>query len=301
MPMHPLLAPLLPLIAAFPLAAGQAGTQPASDVDVIAIGRDHSGHMTVPVSFGDHGPFRFLIDTGSQNTVLSSALATTLALQPTSKATLIGFAGSQQAATVVIDQLDLGRRSYYGLLAPLLNGADMGADGILGLDSLQGQRVLIDFRKGLIAVNDAKTLGGNTGYEIVVTARRKSGQLIMAQARIDGVTTSVVIDTGAETSVGNLALRNALAHRSKGETTVLHSVTGQQVTADMGLARKLDIGEVSFANVLIAYTDAPPFRALGLDQRPALFLGMRDLRALDRLAIDFSTRRIYFDLPREAL
>jgi hypothetical protein len=52
--------------------------------------------------------------------------------------------------------------------------------------------------------------------------------------------------------------------------------------------------------VLIAYTDAPPFRALGLDQRPALFLGMRDLRALDRLAIDFSTRRIYFDLPKDA-
>jgi len=300
MPMHPLLAPLLPLIAAFPLAAGQAGSQPASDVDVIAIGRDHSGHMTVPVRLGDHGPFRFLIDTGSQNTVLSSALATTLQLEPTSRATLIGFAGSQQAATVVIDQLDLGRRSYYGLLAPLLDGADMGADGILGLDSLQGQRVLIDFRKGLIAVNDAKALGGNGGYEIVVTARRKSGQLIMAQARIDGVATSVVIDTGAETSVGNLALRNALAHRSKGETTVLHSVTGQQVTADMGLARKLDIGEVSFANVLIAYTDAPPFRALGLDQRPALFLGMRDLRALDRLAIDFSTRRIYFDLPKDA-
>lgn len=300
MPMHPLLAPLLPLIAAFPLAAGQAGSQPASDVDVIAIGRDHSGHMTVPVRLGDHGPFRFLIDTGSQNTVLSSALATTLQLAPTSRATLIGFAGSQQAATVVIDQLDLGRRSYYGLLAPLLDGADMGADGILGLDSLQGQRVLIDFRKGLIAVNDAKALGGNSGYEIVVTARRKSGQLIMAQARIDGVATSVVIDTGAETSVGNLALRNALAHRSKGETTVLHSVTGQQVTADMGLARKLDIGEVSFANVLIAYTDAPPFRALGLDQRPALFLGMRDLRALDRLAIDFSTRRIYFDLPKDA-
>ena len=31
-----------------------------------------------------------------------------------------------------------------------------------------------------MAVADARSLGGNRGYEIVVTARRRSGQLIMA-------------------------------------------------------------------------------------------------------------------------
>lgn len=300
MPMNPLLVPLLPLMAAFPLVAGQDGGQQASGVDVIAIGRDRSAHMTVPVRVGEQGPFRFLIDTGSQNTVLSHALATNLKLPPEHKATLIGFAGSQVVDTVEIDQLDLGRRSYYGLLAPLLDGGDIGADGILGLDSLQGQRVLIDFHKGLIAVDDAKHLGGNNGYEIVVTARRKSGQLIMTEATIDGIRVNVVIDTGAETSVGNFALRDAMAHRSGTQTTVLRSVTGQQITADIGFARALKIDDVTFGNVLIAYADAPPFHVLGLASKPALFLGMRDLRALDRLAIDFSTRRIYFDLPRSA-
>jgi hypothetical protein len=54
---------------------------------------------------------------------------------------------------------------------------------------------------------------------------------------------------------------------------------------------------VKFVNVMIAYADSPPFEALGLAKRPALLLGMRDLRALDRVAIDFSTRRILFDLP----
>jgi hypothetical protein len=58
---------------------------------------------------------------------------------------------------------------------------------------------------------------------------------------------------------------------------------------------------VRFNNVAIAYTDAPAFKALKLDSRPALLLGMRDLRSLDRLAIDFSTRRILFDIPTGVL
>lgn len=301
MALHALLSPLWPLIAAVPLLAGQEAAPHASSVDVIAMGRDASAHMTVPVRLGEHGPFRFLIDTGSQNTVLSNALATTLKLDIGGRATLVGFAGSQQVDTVEIDQLDLGRRSYYGLLAPLLSAADMGADGILGLDSLQGQRVLIDFRKNLIAIDDAKRLAGASNYEIVVTARRRSGQLIMADATIDGVRASVVIDTGAETSVGNLALRDALAHRRQHESTVLRSVTGQEITAQLGLARALKVGEITFNNVAIAFADAPPFKLLELERKPALFLGMRDLRGLDRIAIDFSTRKIYFDLPRERL
>lgn len=300
MAMHPLLLPLLPLMAALPLLAGQDGIQQVSDVDVIAIGKDGYNRMTVPVRLQEQGPFRFMIDTGSQNTVISTGLASQLALKPSAKATLVGVAGTTEVDTVQIEQLDLGRRSYYGLLSPVLESGDMGADGILGLDSLQGQRVQIDFRKGFIAVDDAKALGGNAGYEIVVTARRKSGQLIMTEATIDGVRVNVVIDTGSETSVGNRALQRALEKRTVHGQITLHSVTGQSIIADMGFARALQIDQVTFANVLIAYSDTPAFTAMALDKKPALLLGMRDLRALDRVAIDFSTRRIYFDLPKDA-
>ncbi|MFM6930752.1 MAG: aspartyl protease family protein [Novosphingobium sp.] len=300
MPMHPLIAALVPLAATFPLLAGQEGTQPATTVDVLSIRTDQHDRMTVPVRVGEKGPFRFLIDTGAQNTVLSIALAGQLDLRSSKKAHLIGVAGSQEVDTVTIDQIDLGQRSFYGLLAPLLPGDDIGAEGILGLDSLQGQRVQIDFRKNLIAVDDAKALGGNKGYEIVVTARRKSGQLIMADATIDGVRVNVVIDTGAEYSIGNRALQTALAKKHGGGTMVLRSVTGQEITADIGYANALKIEQMNFGNLVIAYADAPPFEKLGLAAKPSLFLGMRDMRALDRIAIDFSTRRIYFDLPQDA-
>ncbi|MFN5820767.1 MAG: retroviral-like aspartic protease family protein, partial [Novosphingobium sp.] len=257
--------------------------------------------MTVPVKVVEQGPFRFLIDTGSQNTVLSRDLANRLSLVPNRQARLISVAGTQMVDMVDLDQIDLGRRSYYGLSAPLLESEHMGADGILGLDSLQDQRVLVDFKKGLLAIDDAKNLGGNRGFEIVVEARRRSGQLIMADARLEGIKVQVVIDTGAETSIGNLALQRALSKKRKSEKIQLLSVTGHSVSAELGYARWLEIADVRFNNVAIAYTDAPAFKALKLDSRPSLLLGMRDLRSLDRLAIDFSTRRILFDVPSGVL
>lgn len=302
MAMSPILLPLLPLMAAVPVMAGQDASQQASDVDVITLGRDMHDRMTVPVKVIEQGPFEFLIDTGAQNTVLSKSLASRLSLAPEGRARLIGVAGSEMVDTVQVEQIDLGSRSYYAILSPLLEETNIGADGILGLDSLQGQRVLIDFRKRLIAVDEAKALGGSRGFDIVVTARRRSGQLIMANAKIDGISTEVVIDTGAETSIGNRALQNAMAHRKRmSDQTTLHSVTGQRIQADVGFARELVLDQVKFVNVMIAYADSPPFEALGLAKRPALLLGMRDLRALDRVAIDFSTRRIMFDLPAGAM
>lgn len=294
---HSLLAPLLPLIAALPVLTGQDGSQQASQTDVIAMNGDRHARMTVPVRMGEHGPFNFLIDTGSQNTVISTNLAERLALKPNARARLIGITGVEMVDTVELDQIDLGRRSYYGLLTPLLNAGDIGADGILGLDSLQGQRVLIDFRRDLIAVDDAKALGGNRGYEIVVTARRRSGQLIMTNAVLDGVRVDVVIDTGAETSIGNRALQVAMRRRQSPQGQAeLRSVTGQTVTADLGLGRAMEIDDITFRNVLVAYVDSPAFAALNLNAKPALFLGMRDLRAFDRVAIDFSARKIFFDM-----
>ena len=76
---------------------------------------------------------------------------------------------SPQPGETIID--GLGRRSFYGLTVLLFESRHIGADGIVGTESLQDQRVLLDFAHNRMAVGDARSLGGNTGYEIVVTAR----------------------------------------------------------------------------------------------------------------------------------
>ena len=289
-----LFAPLL-LAQTLPHGLHASAPEQAAAIDVIAVEPDRARRMTVPVTLGDRGPFRFLVDTGAQNTVISDVLAERMALVPKAKATVIGVAGSQVVDTVTIDEIVMGRRSYYGLVAPILDSSHIGADGIVGLDGLQGQRVLLDFRRNLMLVDDARALGTDRGFEIVVTARRRSGQLIMTNALIDGVRVDVVIDTGAETSIGNRALQRALSRRGNALPEELTSVTGQKIKADIGLGRRLELGGVTFTNVKLAYADSPAFPALALEHWPAVLLGMAQLRLFERVAIDFSSRKVMFD------
>ncbi|MEJ2410276.1 MAG: aspartyl protease family protein [Novosphingobium sp.] len=277
------------------------GTTPApstmpKDAETLQGKADLYARMTVKVALQGSGPYRFLIDTGSQRTVVSTALAGSLGLLRGPQVRIVGMAGEDHVGTAHVDTLGFGNRELYGLVVPLLENRHIGADGILGTDSLQDQRVLLDFTRNTIAIGGARELGGHRGYEIVVHARKRSGRLIMTNAVIDGVRADVVIDTGASTTVGNLALMQAMRKRPEGVAT-LSSVTGQELKANVGFARELKVRNLIVTNVAIAYADAPAFRELGLHSRPAIFLGMRELRAFKRVAIDFSSHKILFDLP----
>jgi len=288
------------ILAALPLCH-PAMAQEAVPADVVATRTDVELRMTVPVHIGEAGPFRFMIDTGAQNTVIGESLAARLRLPEGKGAVVTGVAGTLPVRTVMVDEIVLGRRSYYAITAPLLDERNIGAEGIVGIDTLQGQRVLIDFRANTMTIDEKRNIGNDEGFDIVVVARRKSGQLIMTDARIDGVAVSVVIDTGAEGSIGNRALQQALGKRGAALIpTVLYSVTGQQIPADIALTRRLSIHGMEITNVSIAFVDAPPFRLLGLDKKPALLLGMRELRVFPRIAIDFPSRRVFFAIPGTA-
>jgi predicted aspartyl protease len=240
------------------LALATLGTTPALHAqadqsaapEVLKLERDLHNRMTVPVRIGSQGPFDFLIDTGSERTVLSREVATKLALAISGTATVVGVAGSVPVELVEIDEISLGKRTYYTLTAPLLDDRFIGADGIVGIDSLQDQRVLIDFAENRMQVGDAATLGGSRGFEIVVRARRKSGQLIMANAIIDGVRTDIVIDTGSDSSIGNIALRKALSRRRTMQSTTLMSVTGQSIDAEMAMASTINVEGLKLNNVV---------------------------------------------------
>lgn len=298
--MNPIPAAAALALAIVPQFNGTQSSGTAADTEIIATARDSADRLTVQVRLGEHGPFPFMIDTGSQNTVISSSLTSRLSLPTTSRSKVVGVAGAVSVDMVEIEEINLGKRSYYGITAPVLERRNMGAEGILGLDSLQDQRVLIDFRKNLMAVGDAASLGGDRGFEIVVTARRKYGQLIMTNAHVDGVLCDVVIDTGSDTTIGNRALQMAM--RKRGQVTgevILHSVTGQELKAEMGGAERLELQGATITGVSIAFSDSPAFAALGLSKKPTLLLGMREMRVFPRVAIDFKSRKVLFALPRD--
>lgn len=300
------------LLAAVAAAMGQAGAapQPAPAVpsfeeipetEVLDLESERYRRMTVPVTIGKEGPFRFMIDTGAQATVLSRTLADRLELHDRETAVLVGMASRRQVQTTAVSDFGLGSRRFYIQTAPLVEGDHIGdADGILGLDSLQDQRVLLDFEKEKIAVADAKELGGNKGYDIIVKARSKLGQLIITEARLDGIRISVIVDTGAQGSVGNLALLERLRRARDFGELQMTDVNGVQMSGPVKIAKELVVGRANLSNFAVLFADSPSFHGLGLADKPALILGMSELKLFRRVAIDFKTRRVLFDMPPRA-
>ena len=290
----------------FPVPFGNQ-TSPESAVklpeEILAIEQDRAQRMTVPVSIEGKGPFSFVIDTGAERTVLATGIAKQLALESEKPARLVSIAGTSMVDMVYVPTLQLGRKSYDGLITPVLAAQHIGADGILGLDGLQDQRIVFDFVKNEIAIEDgarARTSGAER--EIIVTARRRSGQLIFTDATISGVKVNVIVDTGAQMSIGNLALKQRLLKRAQqtGDNNMLIAVTGATLGVEVATVRNVTMGRAQFSSMAVAFADAPPFERFGMGDKPALLLGMDVLRKFDRVAIDFGARKIYFTPPKDA-
>ncbi|MGI8944387.1 MAG: retroviral-like aspartic protease family protein [Qipengyuania sp.] len=266
-------------------------------IDQLAFDSDRYQRATVPVTISGQGPYRFFIDTGAQATVVSHKIVNDLQLQPSGRARVVAMGSVQEVDTVELDELRFANRTFNGLTSPLLRERNLGADGILGLDSLQDLRVLIDFQAGTIEVADASLLGGNSGYEIVVRARRHLGQMIITNARINGVRTAVIIDTGAQNSIGNLALRKKLRGRDEEGKLISTDVHGVSMQSNLYLAGKLSIGGLELRDVPMGFAASPVFASLGLEEQPTLILGMQNLQIFERVAIDFANQRVLFDIP----
>ncbi len=299
------------MILAVPLALANTGadappaaepatpaTVPLGLTEILALETERYRRLTVPVTIMGQGPYRFMIDTGAQATVLSTALADQLQLFDRETATLVAMASTREVETTMVERFALGTREFTIETAPLLESANIGgADGILGLDSLQHQRVLFDFENNTLAVADAETLGGNRGFDIVVRARQRLGQLIIHRAEIDGVNVAVIIDTGAQGSVGNPELHRRLRRARQQEDTVMTDVHGVQLTGRTLMAQKLELGRAQLGNFPIVVADSPTFTSLGLSDEPAMVLGMSELRLFRRVAIDFASQQVLLDMP----
>ena len=299
------------ILAGTPLAAGpqqlnvEIGVKQQIDSttisDEVAISSDGADRMTVPVSVGGTGPYQFLVDTGSERTVISKELARQLRLTSGRAAVLHSVMGANDIETVHIPHLQVSSNTVSVVDAPALGASNIGADGMLGIDSLRSQRVLFDFKARTMSITPSnQPLERLEGDTIVVRARSRDGRLIFTQAKIDGKRVAVIVDTGSQVTIANMALQKLLSkkgHVPIPETVTIESVTGERMSANVTRVAKLELGGVQLTDLSVAFADAHIFRQLNLDDRPALLLGMNAMKAFDRISIDFAAKKVRFVLP----
>jgi len=265
---------------------------------------DATRRMSVQVMIGGQGPYSFLVDTGAERTIIARELADRLGLVEGGKLRMATIGGSATVPSFRVAALQMTNLSMHGFDAPSFYGRHIGAAGLIGVDMLEDRRILIDFTKESMQVLETRKRARpiiRDDDAIIVTARNSAGRLILSDARIDGRRIDVIVDTGAQTSVGNLALQKLVADRRANRLpflpTTLGAVTGEAVPATRTAIKRIIINGMDVNDLPVSFADSQAFRALGLTERPALLLGMDSLALFDRVEIDFPNRRVVFDLP----
>lgn len=280
--------------------------KPAVIDDSLVIGgeeiaaRKLRSRLTVEVGVNGTGPYRFVVDSGADTSVIGTRLASALALPAGRPALLNSITDSSRVEQVLVSSLQLGPSALLDLELPRLDEADIGATGIIGLDALVEQRLMLDFEKRRISIEDASRPSRQMDGEIVVVARLSRGQLILTQVKANGLALEAVIDTGSEITIGNKALRDQIVGRSgvKIGKIELIGVTGKAATLELAIVDELRIGGIRMTNVTIAFADVPPFEVFDLQQRPALLLGTDIMENFRRISLDFRARKVRFQLRR---
>ena len=280
-------------------------SEPDTPLDFLRIGIDTADRMTLPVQLGTAAgaSYPFIIDTGSHRSIVATELAQRLSLRNLPPVEIVSMAGRETVAAVHLDEMRFGSQVISDL--PVLSIAHdaLGSAGLIGLDGLQNKRVTLDFKKRQLAIGRTAP-AGLVSYDrntIVIQAKSKYGQLILVNSRIDGKRVNIILDTGAEISVGNMALFRNLKQQKLVEPprkVQITSVTGTSIEAQYTIVRKIVIDSVTLNNVPMVFLDAAPFAELDLAEKPSMLLGMRMLRMFDRVAIDFGNRHVDFSLPQ---
>jgi predicted aspartyl protease len=263
--------------------------------------READTRLTIDVALNGKGPFRFLVDSGADRTVVGRNLAAQLALEAGPNVRVVTMADSSDVQTVRVASLGMGRSSVDGLTAPALAEEHLGAQGILGIDALAEQRVSLDFDARRITIQNRRVPIVSDPDEIVVVARRRNGQLIITRAAAAGNPVYAIIDTGSEITLGNSALRQRIFGSRRPLKAVpieITAVSGQKITADLVVLPEVQVGDITLTDVPIAFADVPPFALFGLERQPSMLLGTDLLRAFKRVSLDFAARRVRFQVRR---
>lgn len=289
---------------AAPIASTIPPMSPAVIDPTLAIGgkdlkaRETETRLSVEVKVNGRGPYHFVVDSGADTSAVGQRIAKSQQLPLGTPVVLNGMTGSDQVDRVKVETLALGPSAVRNLELPVLRESDVGGDGLIGIDALAQQRLMLDFERRSIKVEDARKPMRSDPGDIVIVARIRRGQLILTQVRANGLPLLAVIDTGAEITIGNTALRDRLMrkHPDSFWTTEAIGVTGVHIQLPVTFIEELQVGPVTLQDVPIAFADVPPFQLFGLSSEPALMLGTDILQTFRRVSLDFRARKVRFQV-----
>jgi predicted aspartyl protease len=251
--------------------------------------RDQIGRIWAPVLINGKGPFRLVLDTGASHSALIATTAQKLGVAPEAELTrLYGVTGTAVVPAIRADSMEVGDILINATTLPIVADVFGGAEGVLGREALPDKRIFADFRHDRLVIARSHREPAPPGFMTIHLKLTEMG-LLALDTRIGGVPAKAIIDTGAQSSVGNLALRNALMrHPPKdARVTEIVGVTLDVQRGDNLPSPPLELGKLKLKGLNVTFGDMSLFEHWGLTHEPVLLIGMDVLGLLDVLIIDY--------------
>lgn len=253
-----------------------------------------SGHATVPVE-GSFGVRQFVFDTGAEGSAVYADFAEAAKLPIVGSEQLQGQTGTADVALVRLDRLSLDGTSKAEIDAVKLNRRADGVPlaGIVGLDLFGDRTVDFDLprkRLALLAAGDRPVAGEG------IRADPTLGDLLTIPVKIGAVTATAVLDTGARKTRINWKLGELLGlspdELAKGD--VIQGATNKAIETGATRIANVHLGSRVLTDAPVLVADLPVFDAFGVNDRPAIILGL-DWLDTTRMVIDFPARLVWFE------
>ena len=258
--------------------------------------RDRIGRIWAPVTVDGKGPLRLVLDSGASRSALTPAALNKLGIQPDLDRMVLlrGTTGSARVPTVRVGQVEIGDLLAERQTMVVVDDAFGGADGVLATTALRDRRILADFRRDRIEITRSSGERAPPGF---TTLRIKllDRHVPWVEAMVGGVRVKAVIDTGAQSTIGNLALRDALLAKRREVDAREEGVIG--VTGDLQEGRSMAAPAIQLERIMVRrarinFVDLHIFQRWQLRDEPAMLLGMDVIGVLDTVILDYRRREL---------
>lgn len=279
------------------------------DSSIAPVDTDSGGRLTVPVMINENGPYSFAVDTAANASVVASDIAAALALPQADDVVMHSLVSREIVSTVQVDNLSTGALQKSSTrLALGLRSALSGTDGLLGGDLLGESRIVMRFRGGgRMAIGRSRTEEGflfreaRRTLQFETSAEQRFGTLMMIDARASGVLARAIVDSGALVSLINTRMAEhgrarPITLNTGLRTQVVQSPTGLSLEASAAILPHVRFGGIILRNLPVLVADLHTFDIWGVQDQPAMLLGIDILARFSEVVIDLRRAELILEL-----
>lgn len=253
---------------------------------------DRYGRPTAKVMLNGVGPFNFMVDTGSTTTVIAQRHVLRLKAPIIGMATVNGTTGTAETPMARITRLVAGVVTKEDVRVAVLPDAGLARiDGILGADVFAGKRLVFNIQDRLVRIEPSQR---STRTAPNGNMRIRNGLLAEIDGQVGNVRTKLMLDTGAQNCIANIPLSQALRRvhprLQRIDEVEVVGVTGQGIKGQFIALPKVDFKAFSVKDAGAVAADAPIFEIWGLQNEPAMIVGVNLLSRLRSFSIDYGAR-----------